>query len=260
MAQIIKNLICHKDLLWIWTVREIKIRYKQSFIGIGWAVLQPLILMIIFSIIFSLFLPMPKTNVPYPIFSYTAVLPWTFFSTSLSFAIPSLVSNMGLITKVYFPREILPIASVGAALFDYLVASSIFIAMLAWYRVPVTSAMLWVPILLVIQVILTLGIVLPVSAMNVFYRDIRFVIPLAVQIWMYASPIIYPIDLVPGKLKMLYFINPMAGIIDSFRRVILQGIPPDPYELGLSALISIGLFFIGYWFFKKKEFQFADLI
>ncbi len=260
MLKYLKTLYNFRDLLWMWTRREIKIRYKQSAIGGLWAILQPLSLMIVFTLVFSLLARVPTNGVPYPIFSYVALLPWTFLATSMAFAIPSLVNNMNLVTKIYFPREILPIASVGAALFDLSVASIVFISLLVIYKIRLTWVVLWIPLLLLVQILLTLGIVLFFSAVNVFYRDVRFVIPLITQLWLYATPIIYPVSLVPERFRDLYMLNPMAGLIDSYRRVILLGHLPDAGHLGPAVAISLVVCFIGYYYFKRIEWQFADII
>ncbi len=260
MIQDLRTLYRHRELLWIWTLREIKVRYKQSALGAAWAILQPLALMLIFTLVFSVLVRLPSDGVPYPVFSYTALLGWTFFATSISFAIPTLVNNLNLVTKIYFPREILPIASVGAAFIDFLVASVLLVAVLIWYQVPATPMLLWVPVLIALQVCLVLGIVLPAAAINVFYRDVRFLIPLATQLWLYATPVIYPVSLVPEQFRLLYALNPMVGIIDSYRQVILLGLPPVPEYLALSAVVSLALLLIGYRYFKRSEGAFADLI
>lgn len=255
-----KALYQHRELLLLWTLREIRVRYKQSILGAGWALLQPLALMVVFTLVFGLLVRLPSDGIPYPLFAYTALLAWTFFAASATLAIPALVNNLHLVTKIYFPREILPIASVGASLADFMVASLLLIMAVIWYQVPLTLNLLWVPPILALQIILTLGVVLPASALNVFYRDIRFVVPLAVQIWMYATPVIYPISLVPEQFRPIYALNPMVGIIDAYRRVILHGTPPSLEYLGFSALTSVGLFVIGYTYFKRSEDSFADLI
>jgi lipopolysaccharide transport system permease protein len=250
----------YRDLLWMWTLRDIKVRYKQSLLGAAWAVLQPLSLMLIFSIIFSYFVRVPTEGVPYPVFSYSALLPWTFFAASVSFAVPSLVLNMNLVTKIYFPREILPMSAVGASLVDFLVAWLVFIAMMLFYRIPLSVTLVLVPLLVVIQIVFTLGLVLLSSALNVFYRDIRFVVPVLVQLWMYLTPIIYPVSLVPENLRGLYMLNPMAGLIEAFRAVTLRGVWPQWEYLGLSTVVALVVFLAGYSYFKHVEWQFADLI
>lgn len=256
----LRTLYRYRELLWMWTMRDVRVRYTQSVLGSAWAILQPLSLMIIFTLVFSFFVRVPTDGIPYPIFSYTAVLPWTFFATSITFGVPSLTNNMHLVTKIYFPREIFPIAAMGAAFLDFLIASMIFLGMMIFYRVPVSLSLMLVPLLLLLQIVLILGVVFFGSAINVFYRDVRFVVPLAMQLWMYATPIIYPLSLVPERFRPLYMLNPMAGIIDAYRTVILRQQMPRWDYLGLAAGISLLLLFFAYRYFKSAEREFADII
>jgi lipopolysaccharide transport system permease protein len=188
------------------------------------------------------------------------LLPWTFFANALNFAIPSLVTNMNLVSKIYFPREILPISSIFVCLIDFLIASLVFVGMMLWYQQPIGATVLLVPLVLLIQLILTIAVSLFASALNVFYRDIRFILPLVLQIWMYLCPIIYPVNMVPEWAKMWYLVNPMAVIIDSYRRLILIQQLPDWSALGMAAFISTLLLLLAYLYFKRAERQFADLI
>lgn len=254
------HLFQYRDLLATWTLREIRLRYKQTILGGVWAILQPLALMIIFTLVFSVLTDVPTDDVPYPIFSYTGLLPWIFFATSISFAVPSLVNNMNLITKIAFPREILPVASVGTALLDFGIASLLLVGFMVAYDIAASWTILWIPVILATQILFTLGVVLSLSALNVFYRDIRFVIPLMTQVWLYASPVIYPVSAVPENLRTLYFLNPIAGIIDSYRRVLLMAQPPNLPALLWSAAAAIVFFVAGYRYFKRSEPEFADLI
>ena len=254
------TLFQYRDLLWLWTTREVRVRYKQSLLGVAWAILQPLALTIVFTVVFSYLVQVDTGDIPYPIFAFTALMPWTLFSTALSFGIPSLINNLNLVTKIYFPREVLPLASVGAALVDFFLSVVIFIGLLALYHVRPTIEVLWVVPLLIIQIALTLGVTFLGSAVIVFFRDVRFVIPLLLQLWMYATPIIYPVDLVPLRFKTLYFLNPMAGIIDGYRRAVVLGEPPQQGPILLATLISAVVLVVGYWLFKRLEPLFADLI
>ena len=256
----VRELLQHRDLVINWTIREIKVRYKQSLLGAAWAILQPLSSTIIFSIIFSRIVRVPTDGIPYPIFYYSALLPWTFFVTSISTGVPSLVNNMNLVTKIYFPREIVPLAAILASLVDFLIASLIFIGMMIFYQLPVTPSFVYIPLILLIQVILMAGIVLLGSALNVFYRDIRFILPLGLQLWMYLCPIIYPLSRVPERFRFLYMLNPMATVIDSYRRVILQAQLPQATYLLCAISVSIILFLASYYYFKKAETVFADII
>lgn len=256
----IKELFVHRELLLNITLRSIKARYKQSILGVFWAVLKPLSMMVVFTVIFSKFAKIPSNGIPYPIFSYSALLPWTFFSTSLNFAIPSLESNTSIVTKIYFPREIFPIASILAAFIDFIIAAVIFLAMLFFYKITLTANAFYVILILFIQIIFMIGIALFASAINVYYRDIKYALPLLIQIWMYVSPIIYPVSMVPENYRSLYMLNPMAPIIEGYRKVLLHGSAPDFYYLGIAAVISMVLFVSSYYYFKKVEMTFADII
>jgi lipopolysaccharide transport system permease protein len=255
-----RTLLCARELLLMWALRDVKVRYKQSAVGIGWALLQPLSLMLMFTLVFSVIVRIPTGEIPYPLFSFTAVLPWTFFATAIGMGVPSLVNNMNLVTKVRMPREILPLATVLASLVDFAIASVVFVGLLIAYRVSLHWTALWTVPLLVIQIILTIGVVLLGSSLNVLYRDIRFIVPLATQLWMYASPIIYPVDLIPESLRILYFLNPMVGILEGYRSAILHGLTPDLRSVGLALIVSTVILVIGYHTFKRLEPTFADLI
>ena len=256
-----RELFRHRELLWLVTEREIKVRYKQSVLGVLWAILQPLSLMIVMTVFFSWFARMPSDGIPYPLFVYSALLPWIFFSTSLSFAIPSLITNAHIITKIYFPREIVPLASVLAALLDFLIASAVFLLILAYYRVQLTWNLLFLLPLLAIQIAFTTGVCLLLSAFTVLYRDVRHMLPLLIQIWMFFTPILYPASVVPGRWRVVYFmLNPMAVIIDGYRHAVVQGLPTQLSYIGLAALVSCVLLWLGYKYFKHLEREFADIV
>lgn len=258
--QYLRNLYQFRDLLWLWTLREVQVRYKQSLLGVAWAILQPLGLTVVFTMVFSRLVRVDTGGVPYPVFVYAALVPWTLLATSLSFGIPSLVNNMNLVTKIYFPREILPLANIGAALLDFGIAAVIFVGMLLIYRVWPGPQAVWVLLLLVIQCVLMMGVTLLGAAVIVFFRDMRFVVPLALQVWMYVTPVIYPAELVPNRFQVYYFLNPMAGIIDGYRRVLTMAEPPQWPYVGLAAVVSLLIFLGGYAVFKRTEPIFADLI
>lgn len=255
-----KNLWRHRELFWVWTAREVRVRYKQSLLGVGWAILQPLAFTLMFTLVFSYVIQVPTDDIPYPIFSYTAMLPWTMFAASISFGVSSLVGNMNLVTKIYFPREVLPLAAIAAAFVDFLVASLIYVAMLVWYRMPIYPTALLLPLLVAVQLALTLGVVLLGSAALVFYRDVRFLVPLGLQLWLYASPVIYPVTLVPAQWLWLYRLNPMVGILEGYRAILLHGQWPSADLLLPAVLISLALLLAGYAWFKRVEPSFADLI
>lgn len=254
------NLWSHRELLWFWTQREVRVRYKQSVLGVAWAILQPAALAAVFSVVFSYLARVPSDGVPYPLFAYTALVPWTFFARSISQGVPSLVNHMNLVTKTAFPREILPLGVVGASLVDFSFAFAVFILMLLVYRVPVGTHVLWWPLLVALQIALAISITLIGSALNVFYRDARFVVPLAVQVWMYATPIVYPTSLVPDRFRQVYALNPMVGVIESYRNIFIRGLEPDWPSLAVGAIATLILLVLGYAFFKHFEPDFADII
>ncbi len=256
----LRNLYHYRDLLWLWTAREVQVRYKQSLLGAAWAILQPLGLTVVFTVVFSRLVRVDTGGVPYPVFVYAALVPWTLLATSLSFGIPSLVNNMNLVTKIYFPREILPLANIGAALLDFVIAAALFVGMLVIYHVWPGPQAVWVLPLLVIQCVLMIGVTLLGAAVIVFFRDMRFVVPLVLQVWMYVTPVIYPAELVPSRFQIYYYLNPMAGIIDGYRRVLTMAEPPQWPFVGLAALVSFLIFWGGYALFKRTEPLFADLI
>ena len=254
------RLMQYRDLLYTLTVHRIKVRYKQSLLGITWAILQPLSMMLIFTIIFSVFAKLPSEGRPYALFAYAALLPWTFFSTSLANATGSLVSHTHLVTKVYFPREILPITYVAAALFDFLIASTVLAGLMAYYGVrPTLTAFYAVPILLTL-ICFSMAMSLLFSAIQVRFRDIGVAVPLLLQLWMFATPVIYPLSAVPARVRPFYTLNPMVGVVENFRQTVLNGTPPDFYLLGLSALISVVLLVVSYTYFKHREAIMADII
>jgi len=253
--------LSYRELLWTLTIREVKVRYSQTSLGVAWAVAQPLSLMLAFTIFFGRFAGMPNDGVPYPIFYYSALLPWTFFTTCLAFGVPSLVMNVSLVTKVYFPREILPVASVLSALVDYCAATAAFSLLMLIYQVAPTPAYLFLVPMAIIQLVLAIAVTLFFAAINVSYRDVRYAIPLVSQIWLYATPVIYPLSVVPEQIRTAYlFLNPMAPIIESYRQVLGIGTSPDLSLLGLSALSSAILLAGGYTYFKRAERRFADVI
>lgn len=260
MVSNLSELITYRQLLGKWAVRDIKIRYKQSLLGIAWAVLQPLALTLIFSMIFSRIVYVPTDGIPHPIFYFAAVLPWVFFSSSLGFAAPSLVNNLNLVTKVYFPREIIPISSIIASFVDFCFASLVFAGMMLFYQMPVNASLLFLPVLVVLQIMLALGAGLILAALNVSYRDVRFVVPVALQLWLYLTPVIYPISMVPERFLSLYMLNPMAGIINAYREILLYGRLPELVTLLPAIIISVVLLIGAYAYFKWAEAEFADVI
>ena len=250
----------YKDLLWALSVHRIKVRYKQSVLGVFWAILQPLSMMLIFTFVFSLIARMPSDGAPYAIFAYTALLPWNYFSTAVSNGTNSLVSHSQFITKVYFPREILPITYVAAALFDFLVASTLLAGLMIYYHISLTlNALYAVPIILVVSCF-ALAISFFFSATQVRFRDIGVAVPLLLQLWLFATPVIYPLSAVPSRWRPFYVLNPMVGVIEGFRQVILKGAAPETSSLLISAVISVILLVVSYLYFKRVEATMADFV
>jgi lipopolysaccharide transport system permease protein len=242
------------------TAHRINVRYKQSLLGPAWAVLQPLAMMIIFATVFSVISRMPSDGRPYALFAYSGLLPWTAFAAALGSGATSLVSHAALVTRVYFPREILPLTYVLAALFDLLVASTVLAAMLVWYGVPPTPAMIWtLPVLLVLA-LLALAVSLILCAVNVRFRDVGVAMPVLLQLWMFASPVIYPLSAVPEGWRGAYSLNPMVGVVDGFRRAVLDGRPPDPVAFGASVAVVAVLLPAAYLWFVRVEATMADAI
>jgi lipopolysaccharide transport system permease protein len=254
------RLVEYRDLLYTLSIHRIKVRYKQTALGISWAILQPVSIMLLFTLLFSMIVRMPSEGAPYAIFVYAALLPWTYFSTALSNGANGLVSNSQLITKVYFPREILPLTYVIAALFDFLIASTVMAALLIHYKISLTANALYaIPIILILTLFVS-ALSLFLSAMQVRFRDIGVAMPLLLQVWMFATPVAYPLSAVPERFRALYLLNPMVGIIENFRKAILRGDAPDFFSLGMAGLISIALLAASYAHFKRVEATMADII
>lgn len=250
----------HRELLIAWTIRTVRARYQQSVLGGLWAILQPAAQVAIFSIIFTRFIPVNTGDVPYILFSYTAMVPWTLFTTATTDMVNSLTDNMSLVQKIYFPREILPLAALLARLVDYGIAMVVLVLLMivyGWTFFP--AGWLLLPFILLIQLSLTVGLGLAGAAINVFYRDVKHLIVLGLQLWLYASPVIYPITLVPERWQPLYFLNPMAGALEAYRAIILNESMPGSYII-TSAITSIVILFIGYFLFRRVEPQFADVV
>ena len=254
-------LLHYRDLLYTLSIHRIKVRYKQSILGIAWAIVQPFSLMLIYTLIFTFIARVPTSgNVPYPILLYSALLIWTYFATTLTNATNGLVSHSHLVTKVYFPREILPLTYVAAALFDLIIASPVLLGLMLYYRVPLTFYALYALPIIVIMTMFIAAIALVFSAAQVRFRDIGMALPLLLQIWMFATPVVYPLSAVPERFQSLYMLNPMVGVVENFRRVLVEGSPPDFYLLGMSALIAMIMLPLAYVFFKHVEATVADVI
>lgn len=249
----------YRELLWVLTARDIKVRYKQTALGAAWALIQPFMLMLVFSLFFGRLARMPSDGIPYPVFSYCALVPWTFFSNALSNSSNSLVGSSHLISKVYFPRLIIPLASTGSWLVDFVIASLIVLGMMLFYHIGFTWHLAIVPVLAIGTLLVALGVGTLLSALTVSYRDFRFLIPFLIQLWMFATPIVYPTSLVPAHWRWLMNLNPLAGLIEGFRCAFL-GRPFDFGAIAMSFAIGLVVFIIGIAYFEKVERRFADII
>ena len=250
----------YRDLLYTLSIHRVKVRYKQSLLGIGWAVLQPLSLMLIYTLVFSYIARVPSDGMPYAVFAFTALLPWSYFANALTSATTGLVSHSHLVTKVYFPREILPLTYVIAALFDLVIASLVLAGLMVYYHVTLTINVLYaIPIILLLTCFVS-AVSLFLSAIQVRFRDVGVGMPLLLQLWMFATPVVYPLSVVPQRFKTIYALNPMVGMIESFRRAVLQGIAPDFYSLAIATGITVVLLPVAYVYFKRVEATAADII
>lgn len=248
-----------RELFHMLVWRDIKVRYKQTFLGAAWALFQPLISMLIFTLFFGVLVKVPSDNIPYPIFVYAGLLLWTFFSNGVTRASASLLSDPNLISKIYFPRLIVPISSFGACIVDFLISLLVLAFMMVYYRVTPALSMIFIPLLIVITVMASLGVGIILAALSVAYRDVKYIAPFFIQIWMYATPVIYPASIVPQKWRWVLSINPMSGAINGCRSALF-GQPVDWPNLMISMLVSALMFIIGLLYFKKVEFRFADII
>ena len=256
----LKTLAQRRDLLISLTVHRLRVRYKQSVLGYLWAVLQPLLLMLIYTFVCSYLVKVPTNGTPYAIFAFSALLPWTFFSNGLSNATAGLITHSNLLSKVSFPRECVPLSYVIAAFADFLVASTILAALMLYYRIPLSMNFLWV-IPAIVTLLLTLtGVALLVSAVNVRFRDVGVALPLVLQLWMFATPVVYSLSSVPHKLRFWYDLNPMVCVIDTFRGAVLNGAAPDLALMGETFVMSLMIAASAYVWFKSVEANMADLI
>lgn len=255
----LQGLWAYRELLYFLTWRDVKVRYKQTVLGAAWAIIQPLFTMLIFALFFGRLAGIPSDGVPYPIFAYVGLLPWTFFANAVIGSGNSLISSSNLITKVYFPRMIIPGAAVAANLVDFAVAFVILLIMMGYYRVSPTVNILLLPFLVLLTTLLALGVGMGMSALNVRYRDVRHAMPFLIQLWMFASPIIYPASLVPAGWRWALFLNPLSGIIEGYRSALL-GRPIDWISLGLSAVSVVVINVVAIFQFRRMEKDFADIV
>jgi|SRR5882672_1135862 len=255
----LRDLWAFRELLYFLTWRDVKVRYKQTALGVAWAIIQPLLTMLIFTIFFGRLAGVPSDNVPYPIFAYAGLLPWTFFANAISNSGNSLVGSANLITKVYFPRMIIPGAAVAAGLVDLAIAMVILILLMIYYGIMVSWSLLMFPVVVMLTTLLALGIGMWLSALNVKYRDVRFALPFLIQLWMFVSPVIYPSSFLPAKVRWLLSLNPMTGIIEGYRSSLF-GLPFNWKALAISTATTVGVLVYSSYAFGKMEKSFADIV
>jgi lipopolysaccharide transport system permease protein len=250
----------YRELIYFLTWRDIKVRYKQTALGAAWAVIQPFFTMLVFSVFFGRLAKMPSDGIPYPIFAYAALVPWTFFASGLTQSADSLVGSANLLRKVYFPRLLIPMASVFSGMVDFVIAFGVLLAMMLFYGLTPTVNVLWLPLLVLLALVTALGVGLWLSALNVMFRDVRYVVPFVVQFWLFATPIAYPSSLLQEPWRTIYGLNPMAGVVEGFRWALLgTSTAPGPM-VSVSAAVAVVMLIGGAFFFRRMERTFADIV
>jgi lipopolysaccharide transport system permease protein len=250
----------YRELLYFLVWRDVKVRYKQTAIGVAWVVLQPLLTMMVFTVIFSYLARIPSDGLPYPLFVFAALLPWTYFTQALTRGGAGLVSNANLITKVYFPRLIVPLSATVTPFVDFLLGLAILLGLMAWYGVAPTWGVLALPLFMVLALATALAVALLLSPLNAQYRDVGHIIPFLAQFWMYASPVIYPVSLIPEQWRLLYSLNPMVGVIEGFRWALLGKASPDFWAMAVSAGVVLVLLAVGVVLFRRAERTLVDVV
>jgi lipopolysaccharide transport system permease protein len=258
--QAIRELLHYSYLILSFARRDVRARYKQTALGAAWAVLQPLSLMIVFTLVFDRVARIPTDGSPYPIFSYSALIFWSFFSTSMNQGTLAMTANSNLVRKIYFPRETLLLAVLLSASLDLAIACGMLAVLMVWFKVSVTWTVLWVPVLLAVQVLFTFALVCLTSAVHVYFRDIGHALTLGLQLWMFATPVAYPMSVVPESVRPFYLLNPMAPLIDGYRQAIVYGQTPDLARVGIVLVVVLVLMSFTYVGFKRAERTFADVI
>ena len=256
----LRELWVFRELIYFLIWRDVKVRYKQTVLGAAWAILQPFLSMVVFSVFFGGLLKVSSDNVPYPIFSYTGLLPWGVFSKALTDAGRSLVTNRTMITKIYFPRLVIPLASVLAGVVDFLLAFVVLLGMMWYFKIHLTSNVWFLPLFLLLALVTALGVGLWLSAMNVIYRDIGYIIPFLTQLWFYITPIVYPSSDIPEKWRLVYALNPMVGVVEGFRWALLDTDTAPGPMVAVSAAIAIVIMMTGLFYFRRIERTFADMV
>jgi lipopolysaccharide transport system permease protein len=250
----------YRELLYFLTWRDIKVRYKQTVLGAGWAIIQPFFTMVVFSLFFGRLAKIPSDGIPYPIFSYAALVPWMFFANGLSQSANSLVGSANLLKKVYFPRLTIPIATVLSGVVDFILAFVVLLGMMLYYGILPTINVLWLPLLLLLALVTSLGVGLWLTAMNVQFRDVRYIVPFLTQFWLFATPIAYPSSLLPEPWRTLYGINPMVGVVEGFRWALLGTDTAPGTMISISALVAVATLVGGAFYFRRLEKTFADVV
>ena len=250
----------YRDLLYFLVLRDIKVKYKQTVLGGLWAIIQPFFSMVVFTLFFGQLARIPSDGIPYPIFSYSALVAWAYFAHSITGSVQSLVGNAGLISKVYFPRLIIPLTPLLAGLLDFLLASLVLIGMMIYFKIYPTVYICFLPFLILLMMLTAGGVGMLLAALNAKYRDIGYTVPFLVQLWMFLSPIVYPSSMVPEKYRLLYAVNPMVGIIEGFRSALLGTTAFPSMMVVVSVFVSMALFLLGLLYFKQTERYFADII
>jgi lipopolysaccharide transport system permease protein len=254
------ELWAYRELLFFFVWRDLKVRYKQTVLGASWAIIQPFLTMVIFSLFFGRLAEVPSDGLPYPIFSYAALVPWTFFANALTQASNSLVLNANMIKKIYFPRPAIPIATVFAGVVDFMLAFVVLVGMMVFYGVTPTINVLWLPLFLLLALASSLGVGLGLSALNVQFRDVRYTVPFLTQAWLFATPVAYPSSLLPEFWRPFFALNPMVGVVEGFRWALLgTDTEPGPMII-ISAVVAMGLLLSGFFYFRRVERSFADVV
>lgn len=255
----LKDLWTYRELLYFLTWRQVKVRYKQTVLGFAWAIIRPLAMMVVFSLFFGNLLNVPSEGIPYPLFSYAALLPWNLFAQGLTLSSNSLVVDSNLVKKVYFPRLVMPLSGILPPLVDFVIAFLVLVGMMFYFGYAPSVRMFCLPALVILAMMTAAGVGLWLSAINAKYRDIGYAIPFLVQLWLFASPVVYPASLLPQRFQILYGINPMAGVIEGFRWALL-GTEPPSYLMAVSTAIVIVLLISGMFYFRSSEKNFADVL
>ncbi len=257
----LNDLWVYRELVYFLTWRDIKVRYKQSVLGILWAILKPFMAMVVFTIFFGNFAKIPSDGLPYPIFSYAATLPWELFAAALGVASRSMVSNSNMVSKIYFPRLIIPLASVMSSVIDFFIGFTILIGMMIFYKITPTIAILWLPLLILLALVTALGVGFWTSALMVRYRDVGYIMPFVANLWMYLTPVVYPSSMIPEKWRLVFALNPMTGVVEGFRFALLGTTQSVSWGMILvSSVIAVLVLISGMFYFRRMEKQFADMI